>query len=248
MRFSIATVLLVVYVLATGGHTLAWKTVGKLTLLGALYGLEAALFFAALERSEAGTVALIFYSFPLFTTVIAVLSGMEKLRSDLAIALTLGSVGVATIFSLSLDEPTGPLFALGAAVSVAIYFTIAQIVLRDVSAAEGALWTTFGAGLSATVAAFVTHQTMTVEAVPWAFTLGVASAFAFLTVFAAVRIIGSSRTSVAAMVEPVATVILAAIFLDERVTVRMVIGAALIVSALPVLARRSKDPVAADGF
>jgi drug/metabolite transporter (DMT)-like permease len=46
--------------------------------------------------------------------------------------------------------------------------------------------------------------------------------------------------SIAMMVEPVATVVLAAIVLDESITLRVALGAALVVAALLLLATRRR--------
>jgi drug/metabolite transporter (DMT)-like permease len=83
------------------------------------------------------------------------------------------------------------------------------------------------------------------EALPSAAALGVATAIAFICFYEAIRRIGSSRTSVASMLEPVATVVLAFIVLGEAITGRVGVGAALIVAALPVLALTRRGPSAA---
>ncbi|MDQ3981107.1 MAG: DMT family transporter [Actinomycetota bacterium] len=63
-----------------------------------------------------------------------------------------------------------------------------------------------------------------------------------MLLFRAIALIGSARAAVASMLEPVATVVLAALLLDESITLRVVLGAVLVVSALPVLA--TSPPVA----
>jgi drug/metabolite transporter (DMT)-like permease len=67
---------------------------------------------------------------------------------------------------------------------------------------------------------------------------------AFVALYAAIRRIGSSRSSIAMMLEPVTTVVLAAIFLNEALTVRIGLGAALVVAALPLLASAPAQPLA----
>jgi drug/metabolite transporter (DMT)-like permease len=52
------------------------------------------------------------------------------------------------------------------------------------------------------------------------------------------------------MLEPVTTIALAAMFLDERLTVRVLIGATLVIAALPLLAltRKAEPLTAADSL
>lgn len=252
-RFALAAVLLWAYDAVThkGGRPPRSRLLGLLALGAFGYGLEASLFFLALEHAPAGTVALIFYSFPLWTTLLSILVGLETFRARLLVALALGTGGVSMIFSISAGSITGPLFALSAAVAVAIYFTLAQIVARGVPPATSALGTAAGAAVSLTVVAVVTGQGLPLAAVPHAAGLGLASALAFTAMFAAIDRIGSARASIAAMLEPVTTVALAAVFLDEAITARIAVGAVLVVSALPVLAasgRKQPSPPAADAL
>lgn len=213
------------------------KIVLRLILLGALgYGVEASLFFLALERAPAGVVSLIFYSYPMWTNLIGLATRMERWHTRVAVALALSTVGVASIFTIKELSLAGPLLALVAAVSVAIYMILAQIVLRDADTYETATWTTVGAAITTGVAALVTGGSLPASALPHTASLGLASAAAFLLVYAAIVRIGSGRTAVANMMEPVTTVVLAAVVLGETITLRQGIGAVLVVSALPILA------------
>lgn len=238
VRFVGATVLIAAFHLATGRSLGVRRDVmWRLLILGGIgYGLETALFFAALERAPAGVVALIFYSYPLWTVVTGFLTKLEPFKWKLVGALVIGSIGVAVVFSPESGGWAGPLFALGAAVAVALYFVLMQIVLRDVDASPAAFWTSAGAAVTTTAAWLVARDPLPSDAVVPALALAGASAFAFVTLYAAIMRIGSSRAAVAAMVEPIATIVLAAILLDEEVTTRVVVGAALVLSALPLLA------------
>jgi DME family drug/metabolite transporter len=79
-------------------------------------------------------------------------------------------------------------------------------------------------------------------ALPYAGALGIVTALAFVALYASINRIGSSRSSIAMMLEPVTSVILAAIFLGESLTLRIVLGAALVVTALPLLASAPARP------
>jgi drug/metabolite transporter (DMT)-like permease len=247
-RFVLSALLLAGYHVATGRRLfLPSKATRRLLLMGGLgYALESALFFLALERSPAGTVALIFYSYPMWVALMSLASGLERFEPRLAVALLLGTVGVSLIFSLSLEDLGGPLLALGAAIAVAIYITLAQVVMKGIDARSSALWTATGAAVTTTVVAVATRSDLPVAAVPHAFGLAAATSIAFVLLYTAIGRIGSARASVAAMLEPVTTVVLAALLLSEEITLRSAIGAALIVSALPVLASMRREEVAAE--
>ena len=237
VRFGGATILLAAFHLVTRKSLAVSKPVmWKLLLLGGIgYGTETWLFFAALERAPAGVVALIFYSYPLWTMLMGFATKLEPFRWKLVGALVIGSIGVAVVFSPESGNLAGPLFALGAAVAVALYFILMQVALRDVEASSAAFWTTAGAALSTLAVWAIIRDPLPGGAIVPGLTLALASAFAFITLYSAIERIGSSRAAVAAMVEPVATLVLAAVLLDEVITTRVLIGAALVLSALPLL-------------
>ena len=252
VRFAATSILLLGFHLVMRRSLSVPRATGlKLLLLGALgYGFEASLFFFALEYAPAGVVSLIFFSYPLWTTLIALATRLEPFRPRVVAALALGSAGVATIFSIETGDVRGPLLAFAAAVAVAIYFLFAQVFARDVEPAAAATWTAFGATIALSVALLFTTWSFPAAALPSAGALGLATAFSFVTIYAAIARLGSPRVAIASMVEPVTTVILAALLLDEEITMRIALGALLVIAALPILVseRREKTtvPVASD--
>jgi drug/metabolite transporter (DMT)-like permease len=249
VRFAIASALLVGWQTVKGRPLATNRRIAvKLLLLGALgYGVEATLFFLALEHAPAGVVSLIFYSYPMWTNLIGLAIRMERWHARVAVALALSTIGVASIFTIERLSLVGPLLALVAAVSVAVYFILAQVILRDADTYETATWTTIGAAITTGAGALAAGGSLPAAALPHAASLGLASAVAFLLVYAAIVRIGSARTSVANMMEPVTTVALAAVVLGETIGFRQGLGAVLVVSALPILAsagpRRVDEPV-----
>jgi drug/metabolite transporter (DMT)-like permease len=243
VRFAITSVLLVAFHLVTRRRLgVPRSTAFKLLALGAFgYAFEASLFFFALEFAPAGVVSLIFFSYPLWTTLIAVATRLERFEPRVALALALGTAGVATIFSIDTGDIRGPILAFAAAVVVAVYFLLAQIVTKDVDPSASATWTAFGATGALSVALLFTDWEFPAAAFVPATGLGLATAFSFVAIYAAIARLGSAKVSVASMFEPVTTVLLAAVFLDEEITFRIAIGATLVVVALPVLVGGSRD-------
>lgn len=212
-------------------------------LLGGLgYASEATLFFLALDRSPASVVSLVFYSYPLWTGLMAFATRLEPFRWRLLVAFIIGFSGIALIFSLPEGGLVGPLLALAAAVAVAIFFVVAQVAMRNADANAAALWTAIGAMLALTLGCFVLGQGLPLAALPGAAGLGLATAVAFTAMYAAIARIGSSRAAVAALLEPITTVLLAALFLAEALTWRVAIGTALVAVALPLVATSQPAP------
>jgi drug/metabolite transporter (DMT)-like permease len=250
-RFAVTAVLLVAFLLATRAPiAIGREKIVRLLLLGAFgYGVEASLFFLALERAPASVVGLVFYSYPMWTTLIAIAAGLERFDKRLLIALLLGTAGIASIFSFTSTPLAGPLFALGAAVMVALFYIGAQILTEGTPPGAAALWTATGAALGIGVVVLVQGEGLPADAVVPALGLGLATAFAFVATYAAVKRIGSSKTAVANMTELVTTIVLAALFLSEEPTLRVLLGAVLVLSAIPILAAKKREALpAADGI
>ena len=246
VRFGLTSAFLVAFHLATRRSLALPRSVAlRLLALGALgYAFEASLFFYALEFAPAGVVTLIFYSYPLWTTVFSIATRLERFDLRVAIALLLGTAGVAMIFSLDGGDARGPLLACAAAIAVAVYFLFAQIITKGVAPVASATWTSLGAAIAlGTVLPFV-DWSFPAEAFAPTFGLAVATTFAFVVLYAAIARVGSARVAIASMFEPVTTVALAAIFLEEDITIRIAIGAVLVIAALPILVTSSKK---ADG-
>ena len=246
-RFACATALLAALLAGRSktrrAGTTTRRQIVRLLLLGAFgYGFEALLFFAALENAPAGVVGLVFYSYPLWTSLIGFATRLEPFRVQLLVALGLGSAGVALVFSLPETGLKGPALALGAAVAVAIYLIAIQVTTEGVAPASSALWTSAGAALALATLTLATSQSLPAGALVPAVALGLASAVAFVMLYAAIARLGSSRAAIATMLEPVTTVLLGWLFLDEVITLRILLGAALVVSALPVLALTAREP------
>ena len=237
-RFALAALLLAAYHAARRRSMRVEKRMLLKLVLGGglLYGLEATLFFAALQRAPAAVVSLVFYSYPVWTILLGLVTRLERFRWSTIVALVFGGAGVALVFSLPSTSPAGPMLAVAAAVAVAIYYIFIQVLLRDVEPSVAAMWTSAGAALALGIVSVATRESLPSAALGPALALAVASAVAFALLYEAVVRIGSARSAVAAMLEPVTTVGLAAILLGEALSSRILIGALLIVSALPILA------------
>jgi drug/metabolite transporter (DMT)-like permease len=242
-RFAVAAVLLVAFerLVARPVARPTRAQALRLLVLGAVaFALESSLFFAALDEAPAGVVGLIFYSYPLLTSIAAIAIGLEVFHSRIIGALLLGTIGIVLIFTLPNEGLAGPLLALAAAGAVSIYYLFAQVLVRGVDARTASTFTAAGAALSLLTISAVTGRGLPGAALAPAVGLGAVTAIAFVCLYGAVARIGSARTSIACMLEPVTTLILAALLLGDEITWRVVVGAALVLSALPILAGMKK--------
>jgi drug/metabolite transporter (DMT)-like permease len=213
-------------------------------------GLNLAVFLA-FERTTIALALLGFYTFPAMVAAAGVLLGREPLDRARAIALVLALAGMAAVVLGGLDQASGvrvdPL-GIGLALTAALCQTVFMTFSRGYAAVPTDQAMTVLLAGSALVAAAVTMAVGGVEAL--LLPLGSGSLLLLLVavgLFAAalpsflfltgIRRIGSVRTGILMLFEPVVGVALAAVFLAEGLTPLQVLGGATILLAALLVQR-----------
>src|SRR5205823_9040277 len=114
------------------------------------YGLEAALFFAAIQRGTAAAVTLLFFTYPVWVLAASMVAGRGMPGSLVVLALVLGVAGAAIVVLSSggVDiGAAGVALALAAAFAYALYLAGAEVVLRATNSLTGAAWISASAAL-----------------------------------------------------------------------------------------------------
>ena len=239
LRFGIAGVLLVL-LLAVRRRPVVPEPGERVRvfLFGAAgYAVESACFYSGLARGTAAAVTLLFYSYPAVVTVaeLAITRRRPAPQVVVALALAAGGAGIIAAGSGDVDiSGAGIAFSLAAAASFAVYLLAGDRLLRRTDSIRIAAGTAVGASASLLTFALVRSQIEVPTDRWWQLLIyGGATASAFAFMFAALRRLGSQRTSVLLTLEAVFAIVLAAIFLDEGLgPAQAVGGAAVLVGAV----------------
>ncbi|MBV9039356.1 MAG: DMT family transporter [Acidimicrobiia bacterium] len=241
LRFGIAGVALVAFLLVARRPVLAEPGERvRVFLFGAVgYAVESACFYSGLARGTAAAVTLLFYSYPAVVTVADLMITRRRPAPQLILALVLaaGGAGVIAAGSGNVDiTGAGIVFSLLAAASFAVYLMAGDRLLHRTDAMRIAAGTAVGASLSLLTFA-VARGEFRVPADRWWQLLiyGGATASAFAFMFAALRRLGSQRTSVLLTLEAVFAIVLAAIFLDEGLGAAQAGGGAAVLAAAVII-------------
>jgi drug/metabolite transporter (DMT)-like permease len=212
----------------------------RLWAIGSVFVFNSIAYFRALEDIPASVTALVLYTYPVIVALLAALVGVEPLtwRALLATlvafagcALTAGGAPAGAALSLS-----GVAWALAAALVYASYIVLSS---------------RFGSGVPARVLALHLAQAAAVICVAFALAdgglalpvdprgllavagIGVVSTVVAMTTFlAGMALIGPTRASVLSSLEVIVTLILAFLFLGERLGPWQWAGAAFILGAV----------------
>lgn len=212
--------------------------------------------FIAFDRITVALALLGFYTYPAMVAVVAVALGRERIDRPKGVALALATAGMVLVVAAQLDPAQGIAFdalgfglALGAALSQAIYVSIAKDGYRRVPTSQATtvvLATTvflcallaIGTGGGPALVRPITDPGL----LPIVLFTGVfAAAIPSLAFLTGIRRIGGMRAGILMLFEPVVGVALAAWLLSEPLQPVQAVGGAAILAAALVLQRSSRS-------
>jgi len=211
-------------------------------LMGALYTAQAQSYFTALLYASSGLVGLLLYIYPVLVTALALLLGWEKLDRRTMALLGLAVAGLAITLGGQLHgQPLGIALGLLAAAIYAVYIVTGGkltpnvhplaatfVVLGAAALFNGALAIAGGTGLPHGATAW-----LAIAAIALFSTVMAIAAF-----LAGIKYIGAAQASIISTMEPVITLGLGVALLDETVTASQMLGGAMVLAAVILLAQR----------
>jgi drug/metabolite transporter (DMT)-like permease len=250
LRFGIASIVMLVLMRARGIAFPRGSTLGVLIALGALgYGGQAVSYFTAIRLAPAGLAALLLYLHPALVAVLAAVFLRERLTTPKLVALAIALLGTtltvvpaiaADALAAAPQVLTGLAFAVASAVFYAVYIIVAAAIGRRAEALPMSTVVIASAAGVFVVAVLTRGPQWPQTSVGWLAVAGIAllSTVAAITLyFAGLERIGPVRASTLSTIEPLCTVILAAIVLDESLAPVQVAGGVLILAAAVLIAR-----------
>src|SRR6476661_1113419 len=202
---------------------------------------------AAETQVSSSLTGLLIAAVPLVAAVIATSSGAERLSLTSGIGLALGVLGVAAIVGVNLEGAHAvPLAEIGL---VAVCYAVGPAILQRWLSGLPALGV-IAASLVLTAIVYlpfgatsVPEKTPSTAALASVVTLAiVCTALAFLLFFALIGEVGPVRATVITYVNPAIAAALGVLILDERFTVGMALGFALVLAGSVLATRHGGAP------
>lgn len=240
-RFGIAALVLFVVVLyKRESLRLTWYELGVFMLLGLCYGGGSDLLFMAYDPLTPGIASTLFFIYPIFVALTFAIFYHERVAKGtwIALIITLLGVYILSVKNSPLDIKFYGLFlALGSAVFNTMYmvvagkakiyhlsttkiifyslvFTALYYLIKVLIRKEPVILPNFELFLNFTVFALVT-TVISVSALIYA-----------------IKLIGSTSTSILGAFEPVVAVLISIMFFQEVVTKNLILGVTLILSGV----------------
>ena len=256
LRFGTASICMILIMLIRRLPLPRGEILFGLVLMGALgYVGQSFCYFTALTLISAGLVALLLYSYPAILTLLAIIILKEPISKTKILVLVLALIGtILTIGPISGGRPLGIILALGGAFIYSIYILVGSKITRPGTATQSSTVIITSAALVFAGITAVRGASFPTTFFGWSSATALAlisTVLAIVTFLADLERVGPINAATLSTVEPVVTVILAALILGETLTLLRIVGGLMIILAVIILARseaptRTKRPHATE--
>lgn len=197
-------------------------------------------YLTAIKYASAGLVALLLYLYPMFVAILSLIFLKEKFSSLKIAALILATVGAGLTANPEGGGWQGILLAISAALIYSIYIIVGTGVLKKVSSVQSSAVIFASAGTVYGALTFINGSHFPSSETGWGIVAGlvlIATVIPVVTFLAGLKRIGPTNASMLSTLEPVVTVILAALLFSEAMRPVMLIGGSLILFSVIILSR-----------
>jgi drug/metabolite transporter (DMT)-like permease len=245
LRFLIAGMLMSALMLAL---RLPWPRGRDLLILLAMGGIgyvgQAFCYFSSLRHASAGLTALLLYLYPAFVTLAAALLGRQRLTllKGAAVAASLAGIMLTVSDGLA-GTPAGIAYGAGAALIYTGYILVGEQVTRRTGAISAATIIMLSAAAIFGAALLFQGGSWPGSSMGWGSVAGIAvlaTVIPMVGFFAGMQRLGATDAATLSTLEPVVTLLLAALFLGESLGAVELAGAFLVLAAVVVLARSGR--------
>lgn len=218
------------------------KLLRDLSLMGGLgYGSMSLLFALAVKYLPASLAAMLLYTYPAIVSLLSFGLGDEQYTWPKGAALTICFSGLFLVLGVSFENASllGFAFGLGAAAVYSVYIVVGNRRLKQVDAMVTTTYVCASAALVFVLAGLLTGSfTWSLSYQGWLAIIGIAlipTIVGIMGFFAGMSRIGATSASIISTTEPVITVLLSVILLNEKITPLQIGGGVLILGGILIL-------------
>lgn len=246
LRFAIAGAVMAGWMLITRQAWPRGRSLAGLALMGGVgYVGQSWCYFSALSHASAGLTALLLYLFPVIVTVLHAVLARRMLRPLRAAAVLVALAGTTLTIGGNVEgQALGVAFGIAAALIYALYIIVGERVTAGIGAIPAATVIMLASAVSSALIVLGRGFAAPVTPTGWVAVLAIAlvcTVVAITAFFAGLSRLGAPDASTLSTLEPLATIVLAAVFLGERISFTQMLGGTIILAAAIVLARYGGD-------
>lgn len=238
-RFSLAAVVMAMLLVARREPLPRGLALLQLMAMGAVgYVGQAFCYLTALKYASAGLVALLLYLYPVLVAILSTLWLREPMTRWKTFTLGLALAGTALTVGPEGGQLLGVLLAISGAVIYSVYILVATHVVKRVSAIQSSTVILASAGAMSGILMLAKGPTLPATGAGWA-AIGslvlIATVLPIVTFLAGLERIGPTTAAMLSTLEPVVTVLLAALLFGETLRPVTLLGGGLVLLAVLLL-------------
>ncbi len=244
LRFTTAAILMLGWMVIRRIPFPRGRTMLQLIGMGGLgYVGQSFCYLSAIQYASTGLVALLLYLYPMFVTVLSIIFLKAKLSRLKLFALVLATIGAALTANPQGGQLPGILLAISAAVIYAVYIIVGTGVMQKVTAIQSSTIIFASAALVYGGLTSLRGPQWPQSSTGWLVMAGlvvIATIIPVATFLGGMKIIGPTDASLLSTLEPVVTVVLAAVILSEPIQSYMLLGGGFILTAVLLTVKFSR--------
>lgn len=257
LRFSVASLLLLGFLSVTSFRRLVLTPKHLLWsfLLGTTgYAVFSFCFFKALSGLSASLTVLLLYLYPVMVPIGGWIFLGERIPRDRFIALPIAIIGLVILVwgDFQVRYPLYLIFGIASAVFYSAYILCSRRFLAEADTLASTAYIQLSGGMILSAMHWKDFDRLMfaiAEAWPWILGLAIICSIAAMSLFlAGLKRLQSWETSILSISEPVTTIFLASMLLNEHMTQTQVIGATLVLSALITVSLPSRMTFSSNGL
>jgi drug/metabolite transporter (DMT)-like permease len=252
LRYAIGVAILLPIALLLRKSHIARRDIPALILLGILFfAVFPTLFNASLAYTTAARGSLALSTLPLLTLGVAALAGAEQMTGAKLAGVTVAILGVAVALSGDLATPAAPeawrgdLIMVATALCGAIYNVAARPLLRRYPALVFTAWAMLAGTAALALTTGAGHASLHISAWGWVVVayLGViGAALTFMLWSWALERTTPTRVAISVTLNPVSSMALGALWLEEALSPRLVLGLLAVLTGIALAAWPLRAP------
>jgi drug/metabolite transporter (DMT)-like permease len=198
-------------------------------------------YFSTLHHATAGLTALLLYLYPALVTLVSAALGRQRLTWSKAALAGLSLLGILLTVAGDLGGSAAGLgFGVGSAVIYTGYILVGEGVIPRVGAIAASTVVMLAAAAVYACAALAAGPQWPTQVSGWLAVVGialVATVIPIIGFFAGMQRLGAADAATLSTLEPVVTLLLAFVFLNETLAPVQLLGAGAVVAAVALLSR-----------
>lgn len=239
LRFSLAAGVMAILLVARRESLPRGSALLRLVGMGAIgYVGQAYCYFTALKFASSGLVALLLYLYPMFVMLLSISVLRERVTGFKWLILGVALAGTALTVAPGGGQIVGIVLAVLAAMIYSVYIIVGVQALKQVSAVQSSTIIFASAGVASGGLMLINGAHWPATGAGWIVIMGIvllATVLPVVTFLAGLERIGPTNAAMLSVLEPVVTVLLAALLLAEKLQPLSLLGGGLILLAVLLL-------------